>query len=80
MAKKKVSRVLRDEDIVEVGMTEDQVLEAGGRFIDGCMEPPVVLFQYKGDPKWYAGTVEFCIEEAIPAAVQEAIAQAEMEE
>ncbi len=57
------------------GQTVTGLIEAGGALIDRCMEAPFVLVQVEGDPRWWAGTVEFLIWEANADTVKEALDQ-----
>ncbi len=69
-----VSYVLRDDELeFEQGDTLKDVLVAGSRLIDDCMEPPVSVFQLADDRRWFVASIECHVDEANPAMVREMI-------
>lgn len=71
-----VSHVLTDEEgfRVKEGHTLQDVLDEGGSFIDGCMEPPVAVFR-ADDGRWLVATVECCVEPVAPGYLRDRLAE-----
>lgn len=71
-----MSNIIRSEefDITPEVSTVQDLLNAGGSLIDGCMDPPIVLFQVEGDTRYWVATIEMVIAEANPEFVKDSLA------
>lgn len=76
----KVARILRDETkLIKVGMSMQEVLAIGDAVAEAMIEPPITLFRFENDDKWYHGRLQYLVTEADPDLIQQTLEEQEDE-